>query len=429
MKQPGIVIRSLAQDSDFFREGLRKGDRILSVNREKISDELDFRFHSANSFLEIDLERRGAIRLCTITRQSGKFPGIEFVQKPVRRCANKCIFCFIDQMPKGLRSPLYVKDEDLSHSFLNGNYVTLSNAGPAALQKIAGIGLSPLFISVHATDPAVRNTMLGLRRGPAIMAQLKFLRDNYIRFHTQIVVCPGYNDGDILDKTVADLLSLGGNLLSIAVVPVGITRFRKLPLQGIDKAGAIAICDRIGKASDRDHERHKTRRVFCADELFLKAGIAIPRTSYYEDFPQIENGVGLIRKILDDWKSAKKSFSNPQAARARKYLLLTSVSAFPFLKTICREAEKVRPKVSVTVATVNNIFFGETVTVAGLLTASDILKTIRQQAPARYDKILLPGAMFNRAGATLDGYSAKRIAKQAAIPVHVINSIKDILQK
>jgi putative radical SAM enzyme (TIGR03279 family) len=427
----GLRVRALPRTSPFFRAGLRAGDFILSVNGERVVDELDFRFSTAAELARLEIQRGATPRSLSVERDAGSFPEIEFFQKPIRRCANRCIFCFIDQMPPGLRRRLYIKDEDLAYSFLNGNYVTLTNARAADMEKIATLGLSPLFISVHATDPLVRGRMLGISRAPAIMEQLSLLRKKNIRFHTQIVVCPGYNDGAVLASTVRDLFSLGESLVSIAVVPVGLTRFRKFPLEGVNSEFARQICLSIGALSDRDAARHGVRRLFCSDEFFLKAALPIPHRAYYEEYPQIENGVGLIRQLIDEWNFAKnraRKRANKPALRGKKYLLLTAASPFPYLKTIGEELMRLAPGLTVQVEGVTNNFFGASVTVAGLLTARDVIRGARAAArDRRFDCVLLPGAMFNYAGFTLDGYGERRLSKEIGIPVRVVRSIGEIL--
>jgi putative radical SAM enzyme (TIGR03279 family) len=430
----GIKIRSLSRTSLFFRAGLRRGDIVVSVNNEKIGDELDFRFHTAAQFLQIEIVRKGIGRVVDAERTPGSFPEIEFYQKVIRRCANRCIFCFIDQMPTGLRRRLYIKDEDLTHSFLNGNYVTLTNARAADLDKIVSLGLSPLFVSVHATDHAVRSQLLGRSNIPPIMEQLRFLKKQGIAFNTQIVVCPGFNDGAVLVRTIRDLVSLGDNLLSIAVVPVGLTKHRKIPLAPVDHKGAVEICEIVGALSDNDAEKNGTRRLFLADEFFLKAGLPIPPRNYYEEYPQIENGVGLIRQLLEAWRVAKREFGRNRkkrkTARPQKLLFMTGVSAFPFVEKIGNDLERIMPGSEVRTIPVVNEFFGSTVTVAGLLSARDVISAARKAVSGKgFDRVLLPGAMFNYAGFTLDGYGPERMAKEIGVPVQVVQSVEELLEE
>jgi putative radical SAM enzyme (TIGR03279 family) len=426
-KQCGIKIRCCAPSSGFYRAGLRKGDRIVAVNGDGISDELEFRYLAASPEFRLAVIRKGRPRTMTVQRKPGAFLDIDFHEAAVRRCANRCVFCFIDQLPPGLRRSLYIKDEDLAHSFLNGNYVTLTNAGRTDLERVVRFGLSPLFVSVHATDPVVRNRMLGRKAAPPVMEQLSFLVRNNIRLHTQIVVCPGYNDGAVLASTVKTLLSLGKNLLSIAVVPVGLTKFRKVPLQPVDGVMARKLCRDISNLSDRDAARNGRRRLFLADEIFLRAGEAVPPAAYYGEYPQIENGVGLVRQLLDNWKKAERRLPGKRV-RGKRYLLLTSASAFPFLCSVACEAEGLLPGTVMHAEAVPNAFFGSTVTVAGLLTARDVTAAARRALKsARFDRLLLPAAMFNGAGHTLDGYSVERIEKETGVKVTVIDSIDRLL--
>jgi putative radical SAM enzyme (TIGR03279 family) len=429
----GIKIRSMAAGTPFYRAGLRNGDCIVAINGNAVSDELDFRFYAASPLLRLNTLRNNWLRTVIVERKANSFPAINFYQKPIRRCANRCIFCFIDQMPPGLRQRLYIKDEDLTRSFLNGNYVTLTNADRTDLQRIVRLGLSPMYISVHATDPHVRNRLLGVKTAPPIIEQLSFLARKGIQIHAQIVVCPGYNDGATLSATVSALFSLGANLLSIAVVPVGLTRFRSSPLTPVDERNAREICKSMGRASDRDNARRGKRRLFLADELFLKAGHGIPPRAYYEDYPQIENGVGLLRQMLDKWNDAKRHLRRPtlparRPRRKKKCLLITSCSAFPFLRAVASEAEGLRPDLVIHVEAVPNRFFGLSVTVAGLLTARDVIRAVRRATHVRpVDRVLLPAVMFNYTGATLDGYRAQRIAKEAGVPIRVIDSPAELL--
>jgi putative radical SAM enzyme (TIGR03279 family) len=329
-------------------------------------------------------------------------------------------------MPKGLRRPLYVKDEDFKHSFLNGNYVTLTSASPEDLRRIASIGLSPLFVSVHATDPRVRAALLGNKRIPDVREQLSFLRGNGIAFHTQIVLCPGLNDGEVLKRTVGDLLGYGDSLMSIAVVPVGLTRFRKRPLTPVDKSAALAVCDSMGRLSESAKSLCGVRKLFVADEFFIKAGLPIPPVSYYEDYPQIENGVGLVRQLLREGARLGRAprLKRPAPPQGRT-LVITGQSALPFVEKALSAAAR-RAGKTFDVRPVPNRYFGETVTVAGLLTARDVVREVKRLSTgAKYAEIILPGVMFNHAGYTLDGYSPLRVSKLVGLPVRTAGTIEE----
>ncbi|MDR0306564.1 MAG: DUF512 domain-containing protein [Chitinispirillales bacterium] len=423
----GLKIRSLPQDSFLFLSGLRSFDRIVSVNDHVLNDELDFYYHCAQQNLLIEIERAGRRGVVELQREPGSSLKIDFYEKPINRCANRCVFCFIDQMPPGLRRSLYIKDEDLKHSFLNGNYVTLTSASRDDLRRIVSIGLSPLFISVHATDAKVRAVMLGNKRAPDIREQMAFLSGNGISFHTQVVLCPGLNDGDVLDRTITDLFSYGGHLLSAAVVPLGVTRFRKRPLDEVDKKRALDVCLKLGKISENAAAKDGFRKLFVADEFFIKAGLPIPPASYYEDYPQIENGVGLVRQLLLESAGVKRKLRGCEIRDNRKKkntLVITGYSALPYVKKVLTDISPYTIK-KFEVLAVENRYFGNSVTVAGLLCARDVIRQIKNalSADVEFSEVILPKVMFNHTGHTLDGYSAGRISKAAGIPVRVCETI------
>jgi len=428
----GVTVRSISASSPFYRAGLRRGDVIISINGEKIVWELDFLFLAADEFLRLEVRRGGKRMELEVRRRPGDFTGVQLVERPVRRCANRCIFCFIDQMPAGLRSSLYVKDEDLRFSLLNGNYVTMSSLRKTDLDHIVRIGLSPLYVSVHATDTVVRRRMLCNNKAPDIMEQLSFLASGGIMFHTQIVVCPSWNDGKTLEKSIRDLMSLGDAVRSIAVVPVGLTRFRSFELEPVDRMAAEAVCRRLVPLSDRYMRRDGLRRLFLADEFFVKAHLPIPDATYYGDYPQIENGVGLVRTLFESWSEARERAGRLRRrcarVRQKRRLLVTSVSAAPYLSAIAGEFMELRPEITVTVLPIINLFFGETITVAGLLTASDIIRQVKRTARGdSVDGIIVPSVIFNHAGYTLDGFSAARISKKIEMPVLIMDSIGELL--
>jgi putative radical SAM enzyme (TIGR03279 family) len=438
MSQSGLLVTSVKPGSPAFTAGLRTGDTVVSVDGSRVSDTLEFGFFSAQSETEIRALRDGEETIHIMLRPSGAEPGVRFKAPPVMQCGNKCIFCFIDQMPPGLRKSLYVKDEDYRHSFTNGNYVTLSHTPQSRLMRIAQLGLSPLFISVHATDQTVRRQLLGNKAALDIMQQLRLLEKHNIRVHTQIVVCPGINDGAVLKKTIQDLLTLKEGLLSIAVVPVGLTRHRSIALQPVTKSHAMAICREVGDISDKRAAKDGIRRIFCADELFIKAGISIPPKKYYEEYPQIENGVGLIRQLLEEWQEIRKGLIRQggviQSKKASgRFLVVTSMSAYSFIRKIFDELQKLKTPGTIDVSAVRNLFFGESVTVAGLMSAADVIRTVKaaiseKTARFEYRYVFLPAVMFNTHGHTLDGYSRQRIEKTLGLRVKVVCTTKEVVE-
>lgn len=428
----GIRIKRIISSSPAYTAGLRKSDIILTVNGEPVEDDLDFSFFSACEKLEIKSLCKNKLKSIRIIRQSEEFLGIEFAPAPIRRCRNRCIFCFIDQLPHGMRKSLYIKDEDYRYSFLNGNYITLSSVTAKEMDKIIRLRLSPLYISVHATAPAIRRTMLNNTRAGRIISQLRKLEDNGITFHAQIVVCPGINDSPALDKTIYDLLSFKNGLLSIAVVPVGLTKHRKTYLESISKENALNICRKVAKWSNEDKKKIGSHRLFIADEFLIKAGLDVPESHYYEDYPQIENGVGLLRQLLDEWKMIKRKLrkrrgqiateSNYYKQRKKCYLILTSVSADSYIKEIIKELVQFISNLDITVMPVTNRFFGESVTVAGLITAYDIIRTVKK-IKQPWDAVFIPRVILNYRNYTLDGYAVNRISKNIGVKVEIVDNL------
>ncbi len=422
-----LVIASVEKKSAGSIAGFHPRDTVLEVDGNTIIDEIDFSFYTAIETCTVSIERNGKPHTIVLHRNYSQPLGITFVEPPLKRCGNKCIFCFIDQMPKGLRKSLYIKDEDVMHSFVNGNYVTLSTIRAAELERIIERGLSPLYLSVHATDPAIRKKLLGNSRAPDILPQLKKLSKGGICFHTQIVVCPTFNDGEILMQTIKDLFTFKRSLLSVAIVPVGLTRHRRIELTPFTQATAKNVVDTISKLSDTFLKRDGIRRLFIADELFIKAAIKIPSHTYYQDFPQIENGIGLVRTILDEWKDLRPALvKNPLKKSAPKNIVIaTSVSAVAFIRTIFSELRAGIPSITATIIAVPNTFFGESVTVAGLLSGKDTIRALRPFAKGAAH-VIIPAVMLNRLNHTLDGYSPQRMSAVLGAPVTPCADMHDV---
>jgi putative radical SAM enzyme (TIGR03279 family) len=427
VKKNGLKIKTISADSVFYQTGMQRGDSVISVNGETIEDELDFRFFTAENHLEVEFLHNGNHQRCSLVRPDGVPTGVEFYENPINRCRNRCIFCFIDQMPPGLRKSLYIKDEDVKHSFVNGNYVTMTSLTRSDLEKTVQLGISPLFISVHATDHSVRTLMLGNKKAPPVLSQLKFLTENGIMLHTQIVVCPGYNDGEVLEKTISDILELGQCVRSVAVVPVGITRFRKNPLRMVDSESAKSIISIASEIDDKYVQREGFRRLFCADELYIKARKKIPPHRYYEDFPQKENGVGLIRMQFENWRSCRRELQSGKRRiiKKQRVLVVCSISAFQYIKDIISEIMSLSDDLLIDITAVENSFFGTTVTVAGLLTAKDVLPALKKQT-GNYNFACLPSVMFNVSGTTIDGYSIDRMMKMCGMKIKCAEYISDL---
>src|SRR5438105_424138 len=304
----GVVVSRVRPGSAAAAAGVCGGDRLLAVNGAPLRDVIDFQFNAGEEELRIELERAGARTAARLVRRLGRDLGLEFeTPRPaeISTCANKCVFCFIHQLPRGMRKSLYVKDDDYRLSFLHGNYITLTDLDEAAFERIVEQRLSPLYVSVHATDPQLRHRLLGSpRRTAEILPRLERLAKARIHVHAQIVLCPDLNDGAHLARTVAELAPLHPHVATVAIVPVGLTRHReRLPaLRVLRPDEAAGLVDTVA-GWQRDHlATLGSRFVFLADEVYLVAARPLPAAATYEEFPLIEDGVGLVRRFEDGWR-------------------------------------------------------------------------------------------------------------------------------
>ncbi len=395
--------------------GLRPGDRIHRVNGERIDDAIDFHVRAAERDVLLEIERGSEFYAVEIVREPGESFGLSFEEGALRRCNNRCVFCFVRQLPQGLRPSLYVKDDDYRLSFLHGSYVTLTNLRSRDIDRIVAQRLSPQFVSVHATDPVVRQRLLG-RRGPApIMPLLRRLADQGIQLHAQIVLCPGWNDGPHLERTVHELACLHPALRSIALVPVGLTRYRRaLPrLRPVTPELAARYVCSAATAGEAFLAAYGERLVYCADELFLLAGQPIPPAEYYGDLPQLENGVGMLRATVDGWERSSRRLAAVSRPGVRIGMVTGTLAAASMREIAAEAAERCSLRVELVV--VRNRFFGETVTVSGLLTGGDILKALAEHG--RFDCVLLPPNCLNDDGLTLDGMTVADLSARLGMPV------------
>jgi putative radical SAM enzyme (TIGR03279 family) len=400
------------------RAGVLVGETLLSVNGEPVNDILDVRYHTYEPDLRLELRAPdGVARFVLLRHETGGDPGLLFendLPGGGHTCQNNCIFCFIDQNPPGCRGSLYVKDDDARLSFLQGNYISLTNLTADDRERICRMRISPLGISVHTTDPALRKTMLRNERAGDCMGVMRRFADAGVRMNAQIVLCPGINDGAALERTLNDLQTLGAALISVSIVPVGLTKHRRglKFLHPVTREDALAAIE----ASER------YCNVWCSDEMLLKAGMPIPPAVFYDDFPQLENGVGMLALFQDDWMSAGADFVRPQARTARPYTIATGRAAAPML------TELLRPFPNVTVVPVENRFFGDTVNVAGLLTGGDLLHGLRGRKPD--GRLLIPSNMLRRSPSCapsaplaaasrcfLDGMTVGELSEKLGVPV------------
>ena len=308
----GVVVRSVRRGSAAAGAGLLEGDRLLAINGEPLRDVIDFHFNAGEEELDIEVERGGARAMLRLTRRRGRDLGLELeAPRPdeIATCANKCVFCFIHQLPRGMRRSLYVKDDDYRLSFLHGNYITLTDLDEAALRRIIDQRLSPLYVSVHATDPELRHLLLGRPKvSREILPVMERLAQAGIAMHAQIVLCPGLNDGVYLERTVSDLSTLHPGVATTAIVPVGLTRHReRLPaLRSITPEESGALVEAVTRWQRAFLERLGSRFVYAADEIYLMAGGPVPPARDYEGFSVIEDGIGLVRRFEDGFERAAR---------------------------------------------------------------------------------------------------------------------------
>lgn len=418
----GITPGSIAEEL-----GLKAGDALISINDSEIRDIFDYRFHMADEALSLEVERRnGEVLIIDIEKEEMEDIGLEFAHSLIeeeKSCRNKCVFCFIDQLPKGMRDTLYFKDDDARLSFLYGNYITLTNLSDAEIDRIIRYRMSPVNISVHATNPELRRKMLNNRFAGDVLEKIKRFVQGGITVNCQIVLCPGLNDGEELDRTLGELSELYPEMHSISVVPVGLTRFRDnlYPLASFTGDTARATIRQVEAWQDKLLKQCGSRVVYAADELYLLAGLPLPAYEDYEDFPQIENGVGMVSAFLDEAQSA---FSEKQDTRRsispKTVSIATGLSFGPILQKLAEQLERNAQGLIIKVYPITNRFFGERVTVTGLLTGKDILEQLKGKQLG--DELYLCRSMFRAGTETLlDDMSLKDVSENLSVRVRMID--------
>ena len=416
------VIKSVEKGSPIFRKA-QVGDRLISINGHVIHDVLDYKYYAYDRDLVIALESPdGKTRMVKVHKGEGQDLGLEFetyLMDRARSCANKCVFCFVDQLPQGMRSTMYFKDDDARLSFLTGNYITLTNLSERELQRIIDLRISPINISVHATEPELRAMLLGCPRGAEGFAQMQRLAEGGITMNCQIVCCPGLNDGEHLSRSMHDLASLYPQVRSVSVVPVGLTKHRDglYPLTPFDRASAAETIARVDAFGLQCLEEYGSRIFFCADELYLKAEQPIPDEDYYENYPQIENGVGLMRSLEEEFLPALRMEENPEMPQ--EFCIATGMAAAPFMERLLCMAEERFPNVHGYVYAIVNDFFGHTIDVAGLVTGGDLIRQLRGKPLG--SRILIPQTMLRHGeGVFLDDVTLQDVERELGVPVRPV---------
>ncbi len=427
----GVVKGSIAEEM-----GVEEGDALVELNHQPVLDAFDYRYHTNGEFVTVLLQKgcggsgepfQGLSEEqweLEIEKEEDEDLGMVFesdLMDGYRSCRNRCIFCFIDQMPPGLRETLYFKDDDARLSFLNGNYITLTNLGEDEVERIVKYRLMPVNISVHTTNVELRNRMLDNRFAGAALQRIRRLYDARIEMNSQIVLCKGYNDGEELAKTMEDLAEYLPYMRSLSVVPVGLTKYREglTELEPFDKKDAEEVLGAIHAFQEKCMARHDTRFVYAGDEWYITAGWPIPDAGHYEDFPQLENGVGMVRNFLDEFEQEWGEYEGD--GRRKHVTLVTGVAFAPFLRQCVRRLNEKFRHVRVDVAEVANRFFGERITVTGLLVGRDVVNYLQKIELG--DEVYIPdGVLRSGEDVFLDDLSVKDVESALQKRVRVVKS-------
>ena len=448
------IVKSVLPGSPASKTIISIGDILRRINGYKINDILDYKYHSYGKRLMIELTGVGGrTKLVRLNKPEGADIGLEFemfLMDKERSCSNKCIFCFIDQLPKGMRKTLYYKDDDVRLSFLQGNYITLTNLSKQDIERIIKLRVSPVNISIHTLDPQLRAFMLGIKDGaPGIDAFLA-LASAGISINCQIVCCPGINDGLELRRTLRELYKLGSSINSVAVVPVGLTKHRQglTELRCFDSGLALETVAQVNKFGERSFEKRGSRVFYCADELYIKSGLELPPDSYYEQYAQLENGVGMMRLFITEFEDAlahvrgrrsatgnrreSKTLAQeaPRSAgayvgksllttRQSKFTVVTGVAASKYLTELLKRYSEKCGKIYAKVYAVRNDFFGESVTVSGLVTGGDIIEQLKGRDLG--SRLLIPQNMLRHGeNVFLDDITVTEVSEALGADVQVV---------
>ena len=421
MKSMENIIKSIDRGSPLHRKA-HVGDAVISINGNKIIDVLDYKFFAYDSRLKVLLRRPdGSEHEVTVHKSEGGDLGLEFesyLMDTPRSCANNCVFCFIDQLPGGMRRTMYFKDDDARLSFLLGNYITLTNLSKREIERIIALHISPINVSVHTTNPELRCKMLqNPRAGESIETMRRFAQAGIV-MNCQIVCCPGLNDGEELLRSMRDLEEMYPGVHSVSIVPVGLTRFREglYPLTPYTKELAGETIDMVTAFGDECLKRHGTRIFFCGDELYIKAERELPPDEFYEEHTQLENGVGMIRLLETEFRSALMLSDEPDGV---PFSIATGVSAAPYFEKLLGMAKEKYGTIKGQVYAIENDFFGRSINMTGLITGQDLIKQLKGRALG--ERLLISQNMLRREEMDfLDDVTLEQASKELGVPIYPI---------
>lgn len=419
-----VKIFDVTTGSHADKAGIKKGETLLSINSNEIVDVLDYRFYQVNRKLTLEVaDENKNVRTIEMTKGEYEEIGLEFetyLMDKQHSCRNKCIFCFIDQLPKGMRESLYFKDDDSRLSFLFGNYITLTNITEHEIDRIIKMHISPINVSVHTTNPELRCKMMNNRFAGDTLKYLKRFADAGITLNCQIVSCPGINDGDELVRTLTDLENLGVNMT--AIVPVGLTRYREnlYPLVPYNKETAGQTIDIIEKMGDECVKKHGRRIFFPGDEFYLLAEREIPSPEFYEDFSALEDGIGMIAYLTDDvgWKLEEL---DADESLCHKVTIACGEGVFPYMKRIMSMINEKSPNITINTRAIKNNFFGGGVNVSGLVTGGDLIDQLRDDDLG--DRLIIPSSMLRfENDLFLDDVSTDDVERELCVTLVPVNN-------
>ncbi len=417
-----VLIASVAAKSPAAKARIKAGDTLVSINGRDIEDVLDYRFYMPDTRLTLVVERGGKRKTMRLKKAEFDEIGLEFdtyLMDKQRACRNNCIFCFIDQLPSGLRESLYFKDDDSRLSFLFGNYITLTNLTEREISRIIEMHISPINISVHTTNPALRCRMMNNRFAGDCLDVLRRFVEAELTIQCQLVLVPGYNDGEELQRSLDDLAAYAPLVRSVAAVPVGLTKYREglTPLRAFTKDEAADVIRRLTAMGDKMLATVGSRVFYPSDEWYIRAEQPIPTADFYDDFPQLENGVGMLALLKEQFCEALATCDS--VPDSRRVVLATGVAAAPYLRALVAEATKKHPSLDATVVAIRNDFFGENITVSGLVTGRDLIAQLRD-VPC--ERLLLPANMLRAQGDLfLDDVSWNEVAMTLGVSIEIVN--------
>ncbi len=415
-----VVIEKVLSGSAAARARIRAGDTLLTINGRDILDVLDYRFYTPDTRLTLTVEtpkgRRRTVRVKKAPYEELGLTFATYLMDKQRSCRNNCVFCFIDQLPEGMRESLYFKDDDSRLSFLFGNYITLTNLTEHDVERIIEMHISPVNVSVHTTNPDLRCKMMNNRFAGEALDILRRFAEAGLTLNCQLVLVPDYNDGEELTRSMEELASLGEAVSSVAAVPVGLTRYREglTPLRPFTPEECRTVIAQMTAMGERMLTQRGRRVFYPSDEWYIKAGLPIPTEDFYEEYPQLENGVGMLALLKEQFAQAVDT-ATANTATEERTVIATGVDAAPYLKALVALARAKWPRLQVQVVPIRNDFFGESITVSGLVTGGDLMK---QLAAVPMDRLVLPMNMLRQEGDLfLDDVSVEELQAALGVPV------------